>query len=169
MMTLKKISHLTGYSVSTVSKALNDKHDINEDTKKIIQEFALKTNYVPNKNAIALRRNKSNIIAVILPKVNDTFYSDTLFNIQNLACSFGFRVMLFQTNENSFKENEYLVEINDGSVAGAIVLSTNNNELYNRKFNAIPIKYIQIVKNQSNDILKAICLSYFENLLQKIN
>lgn len=82
MMTLKKISHISGFSTSTVSKALNDCFDISVDTKKIIQDIAIQYNYTPNKNAIALRKSKSNIIAVILPQVNQQLYSDTLFNIQ---------------------------------------------------------------------------------------
>ncbi len=169
-MTLKKISHVTGYSVSTVSKALNDKNDINVKTKNIIKEFALKSNYVPNKNAIALRSSKSNIVAVILPHVNDTFYSDALCNMQKMASKSGYRVMLFQSFENTVKEIEYLDEVNDGSIDGAMVLSINKNEIassYN-KTNTIPIEYMQIMKNQSYDDLKANCISNFGNLLRQI-
>jgi len=171
MITLKKISHLTGFSVSTVSKALNDKQDINVETKKIIQEFAFQSNYVPNKNAISLRRSKSFIIAVILPQVNDAFYSETLCNIQKMASKSGYRIMFFQSFENTAKEVIYLDEINDGSVDGAIVLSTNRNEFKAnyKKINTIPIASVQITKSQNLDILKADCMAIFGNLLNQIN
>lgn len=170
MMTLKKISKFTGFSVSTVSKALNDKHDINVTTKRIIQEFAVKNNYVPNKNAIALRRNKSNIVAVVLPHVNDTFYSEALCSMQKIASNSGYRVMLFQSFENTLKEKEYLEDVNDGSIDGAIVLSVNKNEIKenNTKLNVIPIEYIHVMKSQSYDVLKASCISNFGNLLKQI-
>lgn len=170
MMTLKKISHVTGYSVSTVSKAMNNKHDINVNTRRIIQEFAFKNNYVPNKNAIALRRSKSHIVAVILPQINDTFYGEVLYDMQRIAAGLGYRIMLFQSFENILKEKEYLDEVNDGSIDGAIVLSINKIEIkdsYN-KINTIPIEYIQISKNQSHDILKENCISNFGNLLKQI-
>lgn len=168
---MKKISHMTGFSVSTVSKALNDKHDINVETKKRIQEFAYQRNYVPNKNAISLRKRKSFIIAVILPQVNDAFYSETLCNIQKMASKSGYRIMFFQSFENTAKELVYLDEINDGSVDGALVLSANRNEFranYN-KINTIPIESVQITKSQNLDILKADCMAIFGNLLNQIN
>ncbi|MFY0481399.1 LacI family DNA-binding transcriptional regulator [Flavobacterium sp. PLA-1-15] len=171
MITLKKISHLTGFSVSTVSKALNNKQDINVETKKRIQEFAYQRNYVPNKNAISLRKSKSFIIAVILPQVNDAFYSETLCNIQKMASKSGYRIMFFQSFESTAKEVVYLDEINDGSVDGAIVLSTNRNEFkanYN-KINTIPIESVQITKSQNLDVLKADCMAIFGNLLNQIN
>ncbi len=171
MTTLKKISHLTGFSVSTISKALNNKHDINVDTRKIIQEFALKTNYKPNKNALALRRSKSNSIAVILPQINDAFYGDVLFNIQKTASTMGYRIMLFQSFEEASKVAEYLDEINDGSVDGAIVLSAKATEERenNYKSGNFPVEYIQILKSQPESVTKAKCISNFDKLIKQIN
>lgn len=171
MITLKKISNLTGFSVSTVSKALNDKQDINIETKRRIQEFAFKSNYVPNKNAISLRKSKSFIIAVILPQVNDAFYSETLCNMQKIASNSGYRIMLFQSFESTSKEVRYLDEINDGSVDGAIVLSENNKEFKEnyKKINTIPLESIQITKSKNLDVLKADCIAIFWNLLNQIN
>ena len=61
MVTLRKISHITGFSISTVSKALNDGMDVSFETKKYIQRVAVQNNYIPNKAAISLRKSKSNI------------------------------------------------------------------------------------------------------------
>ena len=69
-MTIREISILSGYSVSTVSKALNNKTDISEGTKTMIKRIAKEHNYVPNKYAVALRKKRIQLIAVILPKVN---------------------------------------------------------------------------------------------------
>ena len=165
MMTLKKISHLTGFSPSTVSKALNDRFDISTDTKKIIQDIAFKYNYSPNKNAIALRKSKSNIIAVIVPQVNHPIYSDTLFDIQKKASQSGYRIMLYQSFEQASMLKELFEEINDGSVDAAIVLSTNENI---QPIGHIPIECMQILENQSTDDLKERCKINFENLLQRI-
>jgi len=170
MITLKNISHLTGFSVSTVSKALNDKHEINADTRKKIQDFAFRSNYVPNKNAISLRRRKSNIIAVILPQVNDVFYSEVLGNMQKTASNSGYRIMLFQTFEKTAKEVAYLDEINDGSIDAAIVLSADKKQLMTnyKKINTIPVESIQITKSQTLDGLKTDCFTTFGNLLNQI-
>lgn len=171
MITLKKISHLTGFSVSTISKALNDKHDINTDTKKIIKDFAVKINYKPNKNALALRASKSYIIAIIVPQINDTLYSELLYDMQRSASKIGYRIMLFQSFEEISKVQECLEDVNDGSVDAAIVLSNNYKEINtdNSDKNNIPIEYVQILKDHSNADLKSYCISVFENLLKEIN
>jgi len=58
MVTIKDISIITGFSPSTVSKALNDKKDVGVNTKQIIQKVALEKNYQPNPYAVALRKTK---------------------------------------------------------------------------------------------------------------
>ncbi|MVO08270.1 LacI family DNA-binding transcriptional regulator [Flavobacterium sp. TP390] len=171
MITLKKISHLTGFSISTVSKALNDKDDINHDTKKIIQDYACKINYKPNKNALALRGCKSYIVAVIVPKINDSIYSDILCELELSATKFGYRIMLFQSFEEINKVTEYLYDVNDGSVDAAIVFSEFDEKIIRYKHapnKNIPVACIQIQKEESNRVSKNYCLSIFENLLKNI-
>ena len=68
-VTMKTLSQMSGYSVSTVSKALRDKKDISVKTRKIIKELAATYDFVPNNSAIALRSQKSNTIAVIVPNM----------------------------------------------------------------------------------------------------
>lgn len=166
MINLKEISRITGFSISTVSKALNDRFDINKDTKKCIKNIAFQHGYLPNKNAIALRKSKSNIIAVILPQVNIPLYSNTLFEIQLAASKKGYRILLYQSFEKESKEKEFFNDVCDGSVDGALVLTTNN------KFSTesdTPMEHLQILENQSsNDILER-CKVNFENLLKRIN
>ena len=140
-MTLKKISHSSGFSTSTVSNALNDCLDISIDIKKLIQDIAFQYNYSPNKNAIALRKRKSNIIAVILPQVNHPIYSDTLFDIKKIASKFVYRIILYQSFEKASMLKELFEEINDGSVDAAMVLSINE---YLHPMGNVPTEYMQI-------------------------
>ena len=164
-MTLKKISNLTGFSPSTVSKALNDSFDISVDTKKLIQEVAVQYNYSPNKNAVALRKSKSNIIEVIVPQVKNQLYSDSHFNIQKTASKSGYRIMLYQSFEKASLLKDLFDEINDGSVDAAMILSANEDV---RLMGNIPIEYMQIIENQSQDDLQELCKVNFENLIQRI-
>lgn len=172
MTTLKKISHLTGFSISTISKALNDKQDINVDTKKIIQEFALKTNYRPNKNALALRSSKSSIIAIIVPTINNHLYSEILFDILKCATRRGYRSMLFQSFEDVSKIKHYLEDINDGSVDATIVLTTNKEiekeiTISNRRY--LAVTFVQMDQESSTFKSKENCAELFDNLINQIS
>lgn len=167
MITLKQISQITGFSTSTVSKALNNRLDINRDTRKQIQEIAIKNNYIPNKNAVALRKRKSNLIAVIIPQVKDYQYSSSLYEIQKIAAASGFRILLFQSFENPSKEKQFIEEIKDGSVDAALVISSNNTYIY-RETGKIPIEYISTIKNQLQENLPCISTIKIKTLIERI-
>ena len=66
MVKIDDISKATGFSRTTISKALNDKSDISEKTKEIVRKAAKELNYIPNINARNLRKKRNNIIAVII-------------------------------------------------------------------------------------------------------
>lgn len=127
-ITLKKISRISGYSISTVSKALNDKADINIETRKTILNIAKKHNYVPNYYAIALRKKQTKTLAVIVPNISDKFYGDVLSEIQNMTFDLGYRLLVFQSFFSIEKEKVCFEIINDGSVNGVLIISSINNE-----------------------------------------
>lgn len=170
VINLKELSRLSGYSVSTVSKALNDKLDISINTRKIIQGMAKKYNYVPNNYAVGLRKKRTQALAVIIPQANTSFCSWFLYNIEKLANVHGYRIVLFQSFESTLKERECIKNSSDGSVDGIILLSKNelkgNNDVY-KNYNH-PIEYIQITEDQSKEQLQKNCIRSFNTLLKNI-
>lgn len=72
MVSLKDIAEICNVSVSTVSKALNDKHDISADVKKEIQRVAKELNYIPNFMASTLKSKRTKNIGVVLMEKTGT-------------------------------------------------------------------------------------------------
>ena len=168
-ITLKEISIAAGYSVSTVSKALNNKLDISKNTRDIIQGIADKYNYVPNNYAVALRKKKTSTIAVIVPQINVSFYSSFLCNIEQLAYTKGYRLVIYQSFEDESREQEFIKNNNDGSVDGLIIITKNNlQSKYLSEDNNLPVKYIQIDKNQPETLSNKNCIDSFTTLLNLI-
>lgn len=164
-MTLKKIAIQTGFSVSTVSKALNDKDDINPSTKKIIQDFAANSNYKQNKTALALRLRKSFIIAIVVPKINNSLFGEILHDIQKCASKNGYRIMFFQSFEEVVTIHQFIEEVSDRTVDAAIVLTTKDkikNEL-DLKYINLPVKTILVNPDQSAARIKETCAELFKN------
>ncbi len=165
-ITLKELSQLSGFSVSTVSKALNNKFDISPGTRKAIQKIANKHNYVPNNYAVALRKKKTKAIAIIIPQINTKFYSCFLYHIEKVASKYGYRIIVFQSFEEKKREKECLQSINDGSVDGAILVSKNPlNSLYKPKYHSLPIQCIQLSETSEEEELKQNCIEAFSELL----
>jgi len=72
IVSLKDIARICNVSVSTVSKALNDRSDVGRDKKEEIQRIAKEMNYVPNFMASTLRSKRTRNIGVLLSESTRT-------------------------------------------------------------------------------------------------
>lgn len=135
-VTLKEIAIKTGYSISTVSKALNDSHEISSLTKEKIIKKASALNYSPNFFARNLKKKKNFIIGVIIPDFKNDFFYNLVNGIAEETSDHNHRVMIYQTCNNPRKEINYINLLSEDIVDGLIVctsffletyLSDNNN------------------------------------------
>ncbi len=81
--TIKDIARICGVGVSTVSRAINNHPDINEETKTIILKAIKEYNYIPNNSARNLKRLESNTIAVLIKGITNSFFSTMLKVFEN--------------------------------------------------------------------------------------
>lgn len=77
-ITIKEIAKLCGVGVTTVSRAMNNRPDINPETKQKIMDAIEKYNYVPNNSARNLKRSNSRTIAVLIKGITNPFFSDMI-------------------------------------------------------------------------------------------
>ncbi|QVK18408.1 LacI family DNA-binding transcriptional regulator [Mycoplasmatota bacterium] len=84
MATLKDIAQKSGFSISTVSYALNDHSSIPEETKKKIWEVAKEVNYYPNASARNLKKNHTDVVGVFISGFEGPAYHQVLDGI-NIA------------------------------------------------------------------------------------
>lgn len=73
-ITIKDIAKACGCGVSTVSRALNNHPDINEETRKKILEVVDELNFVPNNSARNLKITDSKTIAVLIKGIANPFF-----------------------------------------------------------------------------------------------
>ncbi|MFS4448262.1 LacI family DNA-binding transcriptional regulator [Maribacter sp. 2307UL18-2] len=103
-VTIYDLAELLKVSPATVSRSLNDHPSISEDTKKRILSAANKHGYRTNKFAANLRRQKSNTIGVIVPRLNSYFMSTVLAGIEQVANKVGYNLIISQSLESEKKE-----------------------------------------------------------------
>ncbi len=74
-ITIKDIARICGVGVSTVSRAMNNHPDINEETKEKIMQAIAEYDYVPNNSARNLKRSEAKTIAVLVKNIGNTFFT----------------------------------------------------------------------------------------------
>ena len=159
---------MSGFSVSTVSKALNDKNDISTETRNIIKDIARRFNYVPNKYAIALRGKKTKLIAIILPTVTISKYNLVLHYLQHKAIDSGFRVLLFQTFNSKKSQIDYIKSLNDGSVDGIFVISSSSKTQQQPNQLKTPVININLEGKQSMWTIKRLTHTELSKFLESM-
>ena len=92
-VTIKTLATALNLSTATVSKALSDSYDISEETKLRVRKLAEELNYVPDLYASSLRKRKSHTIALVIPEVADSFFSQAINGIEAVAREKGYHVL----------------------------------------------------------------------------
>lgn len=77
-ITIKDVARLCGVGVSTVSRAMNNHPDINQETKEKIMKVIEEYNYVPNNSARNLKRSEAKTIAVLVKNIGNTFFTSMI-------------------------------------------------------------------------------------------
>jgi LacI family transcriptional regulator len=108
-------------SVSTVSRALSDHPSISEATKKKVWKLARQLNYHPNHFAAALRKGKSNIVAVMVPTIHRSFFASVVRGIETVMNKSGYNVMICQSNDEVEGEKQNIDALLRAQVEGLIV------------------------------------------------
>lgn len=133
--TIKDIAALLGLTPSAVSKALNDHPRISEKTKVAVKEAAIQLDYQPNYLSSALRKGKSNLVGVIIPRVNSHFFSSVVENIEKVLNLNGYNIIMTQSNElyaKECQEIDTLLKIQVDGIIASMANETTNLDYYQK-------------------------------------
>ncbi len=160
--TIKDIAKAISVSISTVSRALQDKPEISESTKKLVRDMAKKLKYRPNSMAVALKTQKSYSIGVVVPQIVSAFYASVVKGIEQVANDLGYQVFVSSSNEDMKKEQNNVNGFLDHRVDGLIVSLSKATDSFNHirliEDNEVPLvlfdrtsKEINVPKVVAND------------------
>ena len=136
MVTLKDIAERVGVSITTVSRVLNGKGSISQETKDKVFQVMRELNYYPNEMARSLVNKNSHIIGLIVPYIDHPFFSALTAAIEEASSHAGYKLFLCISGGNQERELEQFAALQANNVAGVLVCtrdSHNMDELLNRR------------------------------------
>lgn len=125
---LKKLAKELNLSASTVSRALRGSHEISQETKDRVKALAEKLGFRPNPYASSLRQSKSKTIAVIVPEIENNFFSQAMNGVEEVAQKKEYHVLIYLTHEDFHKEKEILKVLRNGRVDGVMISVSNTTK-----------------------------------------
>ena len=82
MTTIKDIARMSGYSIGTVSRVINNRADVSEEAREKISEIIRERGYQPNSNARKLKQVISSEVSIIVRGNKNVFFEYILEEIQ---------------------------------------------------------------------------------------
>lgn len=126
-VTIKSIAKALKLSPATISRALNDSHEIKLSTKNRVLAYAKEHNYRPNTFAKNLKTGKTNLIGVVIPFLSSPFFLEFIEELYKAVLPLNYTLLPFQTQNQESLEEEALHFLLSQNVAGIIISPAHEN------------------------------------------
>lgn len=148
MATIKDIAEKAGVTATTVSRVINNRGYISDETRSKVFSIMKEMNYHPNEAARALSKKHTNIIGVIVPHITHPFFSKLISNLESAASARNYKILLCNSKDQPEKEAEYLDMCISNKVAGIILCSKYVDAA---KFKKLHIPIIHFEQEEKSD------------------
>ncbi|MCX7813158.1 MAG: LacI family transcriptional regulator [Pseudothermotoga sp.] len=123
-VTIRDIAEEAGVSINTVSRALNNKPDVSQETKRKILEIARRLGYIRNSDAVSFRKGMTRTIGVVFEDSSNPFYAEVFKGIEVSARKYGYQVILMNTERDYINEIQAVDTLLQKRVDGIIISPT---------------------------------------------
>lgn len=136
MASIRDVAKKAGVATSTVSRTLNASGYVSLETRKKIEDAMKELNYIPNELARSMFRQKSGIVAMLVPDILHPFFSTLAKHIEEELYNCGFKMMLCSTGNDPKREKDYInmlkTNMIDGVIMGVNSLDDEEYKMFNK-------------------------------------
>ncbi|MEX0828534.1 MAG: LacI family DNA-binding transcriptional regulator [Haliea sp.] len=125
-ITIKDIAKQLGLAHTTVSRALNDHPRISAATKNRVQKAARDLGYIANLGARSMRRGTAKVVGLIVPDIQNEFYSAAARAMAQQCYASGYHLILGISEDDPKKEEQHVRTLRENLVAGLLISPSPN-------------------------------------------
>jgi LacI family transcriptional regulator len=119
--TIRDIASLAGVSIATVSRVLNGRPDVAEQTRQAVLEVVRQQGFSTNRSARGLSNGRTGLVGVTLPIVHATYFSYILSGAAEALYEQDMRLLVCPTQHEHDREVTLLERLMHGTTDGAIL------------------------------------------------
>jgi len=121
--TLKDVAAVAGVSVTTVSLVLNNRPArVSDEKRRIIADAAKKLNYVPNQSARSLVTKQSQLVALIVPDIENLFFAALAKCVEDECAAQGYSLIVANSDDSRESEQALLRRLTSRGVDGVLLI-----------------------------------------------
>lgn len=104
MVSIREVARLANVSPATVSRVINGTAKVDAEKTDRILRAIKETGFIPNEAARTLFRKSANMIGLILPAIENPFFTQLASAIDRTANQYGYRLFMYNTSDDAEKE-----------------------------------------------------------------
>ena len=121
MSSIRDVAEKARVSITTVSRVLNDSSSVTDSTRRKVKRAMAELDYKPNPSARALRNNRTNLIALVIPELVNPYFSAIAEGVQDVVRQAKLQLVLCNSGTNEKAELDYLELLPHKQVDGLIL------------------------------------------------
>ena len=153
-VTVHDVAKAAGVSIATVSYVLNDSGSISDEVRKKVRKIANKLGYRQNRAARAMKMGRSDIIGLVIPNIENPFFSTLAQSILLEAQRHNFQVFLIDTEGSHKTEQKAIQGLVQQGVDGIIVFPIDDSDPVDGKVLGVPVVVLDR-ESRDNDLVQA--------------
>ncbi|MCK4894616.1 MAG: LacI family DNA-binding transcriptional regulator [Calditrichia bacterium] len=127
-VTAKDVAKALGISTMTVSRALNNKPNVSEETRRKVRQTSRTIGYFPNHIAKSLVLRKTDTIGVVVPEITHSFFPEVVSGIEEICYKKGYHLILAHSAENANRETDVIYTLTSNQVDGLLISTAQSVE-----------------------------------------
>ena len=128
MATLQDVAKRAGVSVTTISRMLNNRVPVSQETRDAIIKAMEELDYQPNELARSLFKKNSQMIGLIIASANNYFFCKIIDSVEHYVTLYGYKMLLCLSDNKKQNEIAYFNMLKANQVAG-VILGSNTQDL----------------------------------------
>ncbi|MFA8342428.1 MAG: LacI family DNA-binding transcriptional regulator [Rhodothermaceae bacterium] len=120
-VTIKQVANKLGVSMMTVSRALNNRPNVDEKTKKRVMETAREMGYIQNHIAKSLVQKRTFTVGIVVPEITHSFFPDAIKGMEEVINLAGYQIIFTHSAEDSKKEVAAIETLASKRVDGILI------------------------------------------------
>ena len=167
-VTIYQVARESGYSLATVSRVINNKDNVTEETKRKVLETIERLGYKPSAIAQGLAKSFTTNVGIVIPSAMYSYVANMLSGMTDIAKIYGYRTTLFVTSPIQEQASEVVERVISSNVDGVVIFDDQLTEADIVKLASYQVPVAVIGRDLTGENVASIPLKYEETLRETI-
>jgi LacI family transcriptional regulator len=129
-ITIEDVARVADVSYATVSRVINNKGYVSDETRARVIDAVTRTGYVVNRQARGLAGGRSQVVGLVVPDLDTSYIGEIVRGIDEELAAVSYDLMLYTTHHRSHRESTFVSNLTNGLADGLLLVLPSDPAAY---------------------------------------